>query len=163
MQVVRGISACACPVVCYILHVIFLRAALSMPRAISLQLSVLDPGEGLPLFLVQTEVQTTEKKFLGDRFLPTPAPPALSQGLDLALVVQENAPNLSYVHACALYATVSCLNNMINLSPVKPSLGWNLSMLLAQLRQRIEWSRAGRSCYRSVASCYGKASTTSER
>lgn len=75
MQEVRGLSACACPVVCYILHVRFLGAALSMPRAISLQLSVLDPGEGLPLFLVQTEVQTTEKKFLGDRFLPTPAPP----------------------------------------------------------------------------------------
>ena len=129
MQQVCGLSACACPVVCYILHVRFLGAALSMPRAISLQLSVLDLGEGLPLFLVQTEVQTTEKKIWGDRFLPTPAPPpALSQGLDLALVVnpvqvQENAPNLSYVHACALYATVSCLSNMINLSPVKPSLG----------------------------------------
>ena len=101
-----------------------------------------------------------------ERWKPLDTPgtrPPFSVAVVDPVQVQENAPNLSCVHAWTLYATVSCPNNMINLPPVKLSLGWNLSMLLAQLRQRIEWSRADRSCYRSVASCYGKASTKSER
>ena len=93
-----------------------------------------------------------------ERWKPLDTPgtrPPFSVAVVDPVQVQENAPNLSCVHAWTLYATVSCPNNMINLPPVKLSLGWNLSMLLAQLRQRIEWSGAG-------ASCYSKASTKLE-
>ena len=61
-----------------------------------------------------------------ERWKPLDTPgtrPPFSVAVVDPVQVQENAPNLSYVHACALFATVSCLSNMINLLPVKPSLG----------------------------------------
>ena len=111
--------------------------------------SVGSRGAPTPLFLDQTEARTAEKNCFGDRFLPPPPPP-LSQGLDLALVVnpvqvQENAPNLSYVHACALYATVSCLSNMINLSPVKPSLGVKPKYVVSPSKTKNRVKRGGES------------------
>ena len=61
-----------------------------------------------------------------ERWKPLDTPgtrPPFSVAVVDPVQVQENAPNLSCVHARTLYATVSCPNNMINLPPVKLSLG----------------------------------------
>ena len=57
------------------------------PTAIKLPLAVVDPQDGPPLFLDQTEAQRAEQIFFGDCPPPSqddPLPP-LSQSLDLAL------------------------------------------------------------------------------
>ena len=56
------------------------------PAAIKLPLAVVNPQDGPPLFLDQTEAQRAEQIFFGDYPPPrmTPSPP-LSQSLDPAL------------------------------------------------------------------------------
>ena len=59
---------------------------LTDPAAIKLPLAVVDPQDGPPLFLDQTEAQRAEQIFFGDCLPPrmTPLPP-LSQSLDSAM------------------------------------------------------------------------------